>query len=958
LLIFALLWACGGNTTIAVRNAPPEAVWLSPNPAAVLSEGAVVTWRAAVSDADGDPASLRTAWFVNDVAVCEDAEVVDGEAACAEVVPSAFADVRLEVRDPGDAAVVVRQRFDVLPNARPTIDWRSPEVAGSARSDLPVVLEVAVADAEDASELLNVVWTSDVQGVLGTAPPRSEDGVARLVVPFVEGWHDLTAVVTDTRGGAAAVSATLHVRPPNTTPSCGWVTPDEGAVWVVGSTQRVEAFGADADADGPALWGRWTSDRDGLIAEGPLDGAGLAVASAMLASPGLHVLTWEVTDPDGAVCLARRAVEVGTRPTVQAVAPVEGAILRAGAPSLVEVQVADQESLPQALSLRWLSDRDGLVGTATPGEDGRAFATLPGLSPGWHALTVVVTDPTGLAASLTRSVFANQPPTAPIFDAPPVMTVTSEVTLAPSLSSMGVDPEGVPVTLLWSWSLGGLEAATGINAVDASVTEKGQRWLVSVVASDGFHESDPASVIIDVVNQVPSVIEVGTQPDQARVGDSLLCSASLLDFDGDSWVEYAWFVGDVWVGDGPFYRVGMGGESRGADLRCEATAVDDVGVSEPLGASVVVVNAPPRILGVSLGAGVPRAGDRLSCEVLGAIDDDQDPVEVTLRWSVNGATSGYGETFDGTFVAGDVVSCAATAFDGIERGPEVGASVVVANAAPQVFDVTVTPSDPQVGETAACGYRVVDRDRDDPDVFAVWTRDGVPLAQGFRYLVTDRDPVGTTLRCEITAVDAAGATATGAADAAVRNTPPTLNSVTIAPTSPRSDSLLVAVANGGDVNRQALAWRYVWSVDGVVVSDGPEGSLHPAFGAFARGDVVQVWVEVSDGLATASATSLEVQIGNALPTAPGVALIPEQPVPGERLICQWETPAYDADGDALTYVVTWTRDGVPWVPPSGPMQEVPEGWIHEGEVWSCIVQADDGEGLGPPATAAVEVVAP
>ncbi|MFM2163210.1 MAG: hypothetical protein RLZZ383_2722 [Pseudomonadota bacterium] len=65
-----------------------------------------------------------------------------------------------------------------------------------------------------------------------------------------------------------------------------------------------------------------------------------------------------------------------------------------------------------------------------------------------------------------------------------------------------------------------------------------------------------------------------------------------------------------------------------------------------------------------------------------------------------------------------------------------------------------------------------------------------------------------------------------------------------------------------------------------------------------------------------------------------------------------------AAGDVLSYVVAWTRDGVAWTPPGAAEDTVPAGTTVAGEVWACAVQADDGEGLGPPATDAVRVSAP
>ncbi len=640
MLIALWLAGCLGTTSIATRNAPPEAVWLSPDPGDALAEGHRVELRVAVSDADGDADAAVPSWFVNDAPVCVAAEVVDGETACDAVVPSGVADVRVEVRDEGGAAAVLRQRFSVVPNAPPTIAWRLPGPDQASWGDVPVALEVAVDDVEDGAAGLVVAWTSDRLGPLGAAEARAEDGVARLSVPLDEGWHDITAVVTDSVGGASAVSSTVRVRAPNASPTCGWTGPAEGDAWEVGAPKRLDAYADDAEDQGPDLWGRWTSDRDGVLAEGALDAAGTLTGVVVPVTPGVHVVTWQVEDADGAVCLARRIFEVGTPPSLGALVPGEGAVVLAGASAPASVVVSDAEVDAGALVVRWTSNRDGLLGTATPGTDGVAAVILPGLSPGWHVLTATVTDPTGLASQRAVQVFANQPPSAPRFDEPPSQQVTTEVSLSPRVGDVGVDPEGAPVTLLWSWSLDGIEVATDISYVEASLTESGQRWLVRIIATDGFHQSAPVSMIIDVINHVPSLDDVNADPLLVRVGDAVVCSAALRDLDLDGWVEFDWYVGDTWVAEGPFYLVGSSGEAHGAPLRCEAKAVDDAGPTPPLVAGVEVVNSAPRVLGVTLSAGAPRAGDTLHCAFLGVDDADGDVVDVTLRWTDNGATSG------------------------------------------------------------------------------------------------------------------------------------------------------------------------------------------------------------------------------------------------------------------------------------------------------------------------------
>ncbi len=90
--------------------------------------------------------------------------------------------------------------------------------------------------------------------------------------------------------------------------------------------------------------------------------------------------------------------------------------------------------------------------------------------------------------------------------------------------------------------------------------------------------------------------------------------------------------------------------------------------------------------------------------------------------------------------------------------------------------------------------------------------------------------------------------------------------------------------------------------------------------------------------------------GNHAPTTPGVFLIPS---PGpvtpveQHLICRLDVPSTDAEGDALTYRIGWTRNhigvsslatGTTW----RPGDTVPSTTLSPGDAWACYAVANDG----------------
>lgn len=91
---------------------------------------------------------------------------------------------------------------------------------------------------------------------------------------------------------------------------------------------------------------------------------------------------------------------------------------------------------------------------------------------------------------------------------------------------------------------------------------------------------------------------------------------------------------------------------------------------------------------------------------------------------------------------------------------------------------------------------------------------------------------------------------------------------------------------------------------------------------------------------------------NHAPSAPGVAIEPQDPVDGDDLVCQVTTPAADPDGDPVSYRYSWTVDGADaGIDISRVTREV----TREGDTWTCGVIPTDGLSDGLRGTASVVI---
>ena len=104
-----------------------------------------------------------------------------------------------------------------------------------------------------------------------------------------------------------------------------------------------------------------------------------------------------------------------------------------------------------------------------------------------------------------------------------------------------------------------------------------------------------------------------------------------------------------------------------------------------------------------------------------------------------------------------------------------------------------------------------------------------------------------------------------------------------------------------------------------------------------------------------------VTISNTIPTAPTVEIDPEEPRDGtDDILCEIAVDGDDDDGDALSYAVTWSVDGVLW---SGSVattthadDTIPGSETEAGEIWTCTATADDGEDFGGSDSASVTII--
>ncbi len=532
--------------------------------------------------------------------------------------------------------------------------------------------------------------------------------------------------------------------------------------------------------------------------------------------------------------------------------------------------------------------------------------------------------------------------------------LTVEITVPPG--------EGDSVSYTYSWLLDGepVEGLSG-DTIPADQTRKGEIWEARVRAQDGSTQGPATSAWVTIRDSLP-VVEASLGPLAPVTIDPLVVEAEAWDQDGDA-VE----LGYVWRVDGQVI------DHSGAEVPAELTYRDEVWEvtvtptqtegfvsGEPVVDAVTIANSPPSVSSARLDPDELYETTEVACLGVGWSDLDDDPETYEVEWLVDGEGVSTEATLDGAgFDKGQTVQCALTPFDGERGATRLSPLRTVRNSPPVVPSVSLSPTEPVAGDTIeASAEGAYDPDGDDFTLSWRWYRDGRLLS----------GPSGSTLGSTYFAKGDELYVEVRGEDESHPGLPTTSEVLTIGNSAPEIDVLayesstvtssesVVLLISSSDPDGDDVSHAIDWYVDGALVSasDTELTSAH-----FERDSVVYAVVTPTDGEEDgSSATSTSLTILNSPPTAPVLAMDPEEPTTDDDLLCTVDTDSTDQDGDGVSYSFAWEVDGVVYTDATDTWETgdtVPAYDTLPDEEWSCTVTPDDGTEAGAEASASVSV---
>lgn len=668
-------------------------------------------------------------------------------------------------------------------NAEPEATILAPVTGDVVIEGQTLALRGQAADANDGAKELATTWFAGDQVLCESAPPDEEGLTACSWVADTSGVS-IRLEVLDPEGGAGSAAVTLEVTP-NTAPTASFVLPTEAGRYYDGSLVEFDGLVADGEEPVTAPVVAVSSSVDGVLDLPVAAESDGHVRGASLLSRGEHFVTLTVSDSYGKSSTDTLILTVGppnNAPTCQITAPTEGTVGRQHDELLLEGTAADVDISAEQLTAAWSSDRDGLLGAATPTSSGEISLATAALSPGTHVLTLTVTD--DARAECVDSV-------AYTVLGAPIVTIEGPTDGDVLLDSADVqftgsatDYEDLATDLVVEWTSdvdGPLFAdspdSDGLTAWSSDALTPGVHLLtLAATDTDGQWSATSITVTVDAVPTAP-VVTLG--PAGARTADDLdvAITTPSTDAEGDPITyDYSWFVDGVASAASTSSTLPASATSRGETWTVVVTPDDGYGPGPTGSASLTVGNTAPEISAASVDPATPATDEVLSVLTTTA-DADGDTVTAEVSWYVNGTRVSGRAILDGgvDFAKDDEVYAVVTPTDGTDSGtPLRTATVTVANTAPGAATVVIEPADPAEGvDDLVCTVSATDADDDALTWTFAWTADGVAHStsdttyEAGDTVLADATTAGEVWTCTATPDDGTASGTSGTDDATV-----------------------------------------------------------------------------------------------------------------------------------------------------------------------------------------------
>lgn len=732
--------------------------------------------------------------------------------------------------------------IDVLgDNVAPDCDIVNPTDGDSGDSGVEIDFQGTADDANVGPELLTAVWDSDVDGELHSETPTAEGTTGFATDALSVGTHRITLTVTDDRGEVCTDEILYSVGTP---PEITIDSPTTGTQQNDGTEFAFTATASDAETVPADLMVDWSSDLDGPLGTTPLVGSGsnpgdpgTAEFALSSLSPGGHTITARVQDSDSLYAEDTVGIIVNDLPGAPtiSIAPATPTTVDSLV-AAVDVDSTDLEGHTMTYTYAWTVDGSASSVTA---------ATVPSSDTTrgqvWE-VTVTPNDGYGDGDTATASVTIDN--ALPTVDSAPVLTPDPAYEADTLTCTHGAtsDADGDTVTSATSWYVNSTTVAATSTTLSNSFFAKGDSVYCEQTPNDGYGDGASASSNIVVIsNTAPEVSNVAISPDPGYAADTLTCTWTFTDDDGDSDASTVeWQVNGSVVGTGSTLT---GGFVHTDTVTCTVTPNDGTDAGTAGSDTLTVSNTAPVLSSASVTPTTAVTGDTLTCTPGSATDDDGETIGYSYNWLLNGVSAGVtSSTLSASYTAkGDNVACEVTPTDGTDSGATVTSNTVtIGNTPPVMTSVSLSPSSPGTEDTITATVNASDVDGDTITYSYDWYVSSTFVAttttgslSGIVYF--DR---GDTVEVDVTPNDGTDDGSPMSSSAlTVVNTPPEAPELEFDPSDPGAgvDAIVCDIDTASyDADGDAVTYTFTWTADGAAYPSAVSGATGPTTSTYTN----------------------------------------------------------------------------------------------------------------------------
>ena len=442
---------------------------------------------------------------------------------------------------------------------------------------------------------------------------------------------------------------------------------------------------------------------------------------------------------------------------------------------------SDDSDRQEDLEVRMTSDVEGSIelSSINPDSTGAWAANIPAneFTGGAHLITVTVYDSGEKFGTDTRTITIDGAPSAPGLAISPDPALSGEP-LTVEILEDSVDPEGLPVTYTYSWTVEdpdeGAEELDPIvtPGIEAGLTQKYQYWTVAVTANDGSLNGPAGTASITIGNSPPQVDSVSIVPASPVTDEDLVAVPSgwFDQDDDDEDYDYQWTVNGVDVPEHTLPELSSVHTSKGDVISVTIIAVDSESDGEIVSSAPVTIgNTPPQGGVAVVTPSSPEPTSDLLCEIIDfSEDDDEDPIEYVFRWYVDGSEVPELAVYsDGPATVSAIETenletwrCEVTPNDGTDDGTSFSDSVTISDESAPDAPFLETPSahrnndlvDLQGDCEAFCELTFYCSD----SIGSTWTLTDTCTADGEFSTTIEELERGEITECSVTCTDSAG----------------------------------------------------------------------------------------------------------------------------------------------------------------------------------------------------------